>query len=123
MTTSTANDDDIYDMSSLDKVQLPSVGNIIWAFTQIAANLGDFPCEAPGANDYGHQFIIFPTNIWLTLEGIDAEVVVEKPAAFNGTTNADRFIYDSKLKIYTEKEKHKKGAIRMIKYIFHRMCF
>ena len=116
MTKSTEEED--YDMTALDKVQWPGVANILEATTQIAAVLGDYPCEAVGAEDYGHQFLIYSSAIWLTLDNITQEVVVNKPATFTGNTHAERHIHDMKLKTYHEKEKHQKGAIRMIKYIF-----
>ena len=123
MSTSAAIDDELHDLTSLDKVQLPGVGDILCVVTQIVAILGNFPCDAPGAEECGHQFLIFSTKLWLTLKGIDAEVVANKPAQFAGTTHTDRFIYDAAMETCTEKERHKKGAIRMIKHVFPPAAF
>ena len=116
MTKSTEEED--YDMSALDKVQWPGAANMLKATTQIAAALGDYPCEATGAEDCGHQFPMCSSATWLALDNTSADVIANKPATFVGSTHAEQHIHNAKLKICHEKEKHQKGAIRMIKHVF-----
>ena len=107
-----------YDLSTLDKVNNPTIGNIITAQNQIAAILTDYPCESSDSGAYGHAFLIYSDNVWRTKNGIIDTVIINKPAAYNGTTHASRYIYADELNLYEEMEKHRKGAIRMIKHIF-----
>ena len=107
--TKTTKEEDC-DMSALNKVNWPGVGNILGAIVQITAVLGNCPCKATGVGDHGHQFFIHPLATWTTLDGVTADTVVNKLATFTGSTHAKQFIYDTQLKIYHEKEKHRKGT-------------
>jgi hypothetical protein len=112
-----------YDLSTLDKVNQPTIGNLLKAQNQIAAILSDYPCEAPESGAYAHAFLIYTDAVWLTKEGITEAVVITKPPTFTGTTFAARYAYDDGLKQYDEMIKHRKGAVRMIKYIFPEPVF
>jgi hypothetical protein len=112
-----------YDLSTLDKVTQPTIGNLLKAQNQIAAILSDYPCEAPESGAYAHAFLIYTDAVWLTKDGITAAVVINKPPPFTGTTYAARYAYDDNLKQYEEMIKHRKGTIRMIKYIFPEPVF
>jgi hypothetical protein len=112
-----------YDLSTLDKVTQPTIGNLLKAQNQIAAILSDYACEAPESGAYAHAFLIYPDAVWLTKDGITNAVVINKPPAFTGTTYAARYAYDDSLKQYEEMVKHQKGTIRMIKYIFPEPVF
>ena len=81
-----------YDLSTLDKVNTPTIGNIIKAQNQIAAILTDYPCEAQAAGDYGHAFLIYSNALWKTKNGITNTVTITKPAAYTGTTHSSRYI-------------------------------
>ena len=112
-----------YDLSSLDKVSNPTIGSILTAQNQIAAILTDYPCEAPESGAYGHAFLIYSAAVWMTKNGIVDPVTINKPAAYTGTTHASRYIYADELSRYEEMERHRKGTIRMIKYIFPEPVF
>ena len=112
-----------YDLSTLDKVNNPTIGSILTAQNQIAAILTDYPCESPDSGAYGHAFLIYSDAVWKTKNGITNSVTINKPAAYTGTTHASRYIYADELSRYEEMEKHRKGAIRMIKYIFPEPVF
>jgi hypothetical protein len=112
-----------YDLSTLDKVTQPTIGNLLKAQNQIAAILSDYACEAPASGAYAHAFLIYTEAVWLTKDGITEAVVIEKPAPFTGTSFAARYAYDDSLKQYEEMIKHQKGTIRMIKYIFPEPVF
>jgi hypothetical protein len=107
-----------YDLSTLDKVTNPTIGNLLRAQNQIAAILTDYPCEAPESGDYAHAFLIYSDAVWLTKDGITSTVTITKPPPYTGTTHASRYQYTDQLQRYDDMIKHQKGAIRMIKYIF-----
>eukprot|EP00978_Attheya_sp_CCMP212_P013272 scaffold33382_cov34-Attheya_sp.AAC.6 len=107
-----------YDMSSLDKVTQPTIGNLLKAQNQIAALLSDYPCNETTSGSYGHAFLIYSDTVWLTKDNITALVVINKSVTFTGTSYASRYIYEDSFKTYEDMIKHQKGAIRMIKYIF-----
>eukprot|EP00978_Attheya_sp_CCMP212_P028244 scaffold97084_cov50-Attheya_sp.AAC.1 len=104
-----------YDMSSLDKVTQPTIGNLLKTQNQIAALLSDYPCnETTSGSD----------TVWLTKDNITALVVINNPATFTGTSYASRYVYEDSIKTYEDMIKHQKGAIlRMIKYIFPEPVF
>ena len=79
-----------YDLSTLDKVNQPTIGNLLKAQNQIAAILSDYPCEATTSGAYGHAFLIYTSAVWLTKDGITEDVVITKPPTFTGTTFATR---------------------------------
>jgi hypothetical protein len=112
-----------YDMSSLDKVSQPTIGNLIKAQNQIAAILSDYPCNAIASGSYGHAFLIYSNTVWLTKDNITALVVINKPPTFAGTSYASRYVYEDRVKTYEDMIKHQKGTIRMIKYIFPEPVF
>jgi hypothetical protein len=99
-----------YDMSTLDKVTQPTIGNLLKAQNQIAAILSDYPCAAPESGLYGHAFLIYSDNVWLTKDNITAPVVINKPPTFAGTSYASRYVYEDKLKNYEDMVKHQKGT-------------
>jgi hypothetical protein len=107
-----------YDMSTLDKVNQPTIGNLLRAQNQIAAILTNYPCNERTSGAYGHSFLIYSTQVWLTKDNITAPVTINKPPLFNGTFIATRYVYEDSLKTYEDMMKHRNGAIRMIKYIF-----
>ena len=107
-----------YDMSTLNRVQVPDVGNIHESVAQIVAVLGDYPCNHADTHNYGHQFLIYDATVWLTLPNITLDVDITKPGTFTGTTHAESYIHEEQVGIYNTKETHLKGAIRMLKYIF-----
>ncbi len=115
MSTHGTND---YDLSTLDKVTHPTIGNLLRAQNQIAAILTDYPCEAPESGDYAHAFLIYSDAVWLTKDGITSPVTITKPPPYTGTTHASRYQYADQLQQYDDMIKHQKGTIRMIKYIF-----
>ena len=47
-----------YDMSTLDRVQVPDVGNIHKVVTHIVAVLGEYPCNHADVHECRHQFLI-----------------------------------------------------------------
>jgi hypothetical protein len=110
-------------MSSLDKITQPTIGSLLIAQNQIAAILSNYPCNATTSGSYGHASLIYSDTVWLTKDGITEPVVINKPATFAGTSYASRYVYKDTLKIYEDKIKHQKGAIRMIKYIFPEPVF
>ena len=112
-----------YDMSSLDKVTQPTIGNLLKAQNQIAAILSDYPCNAVASGSYGHAFLIYNDTVWLTKDNITAPVVINKPPTFAGTSYASRYVYEDRLKTYEDMIKHQKGTIQMIKYIFPEPVF
>ena len=59
-----------YDMSSLDKVTQPTIGNLLKAQNQIAALLSDYPCNETTSGSYGHAFLIYSDTVWLTKDNI-----------------------------------------------------
>lgn len=105
-------------MTKLTKVQFPNISNILAATQEIAAVLGDYPCGAPDAKEYGHQFLIYSRDVWTSLPNVTADVVIDKPGAFTGNTHADRYNHEESIRIYNEKERHAKGTVRMLRYIF-----
>ena len=107
-----------YEMSTLDRVKIPDVGNIHKVVTQIATLLGDYPCTHADAQDYGHQFLIYDSAVWLTLPNVTMDVIISKPGTLTGTTHAERYVHEENQKIYTVKETHQKGAVRMLEHIF-----
>ena len=107
-----------YDLSTLDGVNNPTIRNILRAQNQIAAILTNYPCEAPESGAYGHAFLIYSDAIWKTKNGIADTVTIKKPAVYTCTAHASRYIYAEELSLFEEMEKHQKGAIHMIKYIF-----
>jgi hypothetical protein len=112
-----------YDLSTLDKLTQPTTGSLMIAQNQIAAILSDYPCEAPELSAYAHAFLIYSPAVWLTKDGITRPVVITKPLLFTGTSYAVQYTYDDSLKQYDEMNNHKKGTIRMIKYIFPEPVF
>ena len=76
-----------YDMSTLDRVKIPDVGNIHKVVTQISTILGDYPCNHAYAHDYGHQFLIYDATVWLTLPNVLTDIIISKPGALTGTTH------------------------------------
>jgi hypothetical protein len=107
-----------YDLSTLDKVTHPTIGNLLRAQNQIAAILTDYPCEATASGAYAHAFLIYSDAVWLTKDGITSTVTITKPPTFTGTTHASRYQYTDQLQQYDDMIKHRKGTIRMIKHIF-----
>ena len=95
-----------YDLSTLDKVNNPTIGSILTAQNQIAAILTDYPCESPDSGACGHAFLIYSAAVWLTKNGITDPVTINKPAAYIGATDASRYIYADELSCYEEMEKH-----------------
>ena len=93
-----------YVLSTLDKVNTPTIGNIIKAQNQIAAILTNYPCEAQAAGDYGHEFLIYSNAVWKTKKGKTNTITITKPTAYTGTTHASRYIYTDKLSLYEEME-------------------
>jgi hypothetical protein len=87
-----------YDMSTLDKVNQPTIGNLLRAQNQIAAILTNYPCNEPTSGAYGHSFLIYSTQVWLTKDNITAPVTINKPPLFNGTSIASRYVYEDSLK-------------------------
>jgi hypothetical protein len=122
MTTTT---EPVYDMVQLDKVK----GEVLLtkireATNQIASILTLQHCDIDESQGYGHAWIILEGRVWLSKNGVTAIVPLPtKPAAFAGTTSADKFIYKAALKNYTDYKTHCNGAIKMIKYIFDESCF
>jgi hypothetical protein len=114
-----------YDMSLLDKVTEDiSLTTIRQATNQIATIFTLQHCDIDGALGYRHSWIILEDAVWLTKNGVtDAVPIPRKPAAFSGTTSADKFIYKAALKNYTDYRIHSNGAIKMIKYIFEESEF
>jgi hypothetical protein len=112
-----------YDLSTLDKVTQPTIGNLLKAQNQIAAILSDYACAAPASGAYAHAFLIYTDAVWLTKDGITQAVVINKPQSFTGTSFAARYAYEDNLKQYEEMIKHQKGTIRMIKHIFPEPVF
>jgi hypothetical protein len=52
-----------------------------------------------GNPPYGHAWIILEDAVWLTKNGVtDTVPIPRKPAAFSGTTSAEKFIYKAALK-------------------------
>ena len=92
-----------YDMSTLDRVQIPDVGNIHKVVTQIATILGDYPCNHTDAHDYGHQFLIYDATVWLTLPNAITDIIISKPGALTGTTHAARYVHEENQRMYTTK--------------------
>ena len=112
-----------YDLSTLDKVTQPTIGNLLKAQNQIATILADYPCAAAASGAYGHAFLIYSAAVWLTKDGITTPVIIDKPPPFTGTSFAARYAYEDRIKQHTEMNKHQKGTIRMIKYIFPEPVF
>ncbi len=100
-----------YNLSTLDKVTQPTIGDLLKAQNQIAAILSDYPCNAIASGSYGHAFLIYSNTVWLTKDNITALVVINKPPTFAGTSYASRYVYEDMLKIYEDKITHQKGAI------------
>ena len=63
---------------------------------------------------YRHAFLIYIDKVWLTKDGITTDFTINKPETFTGSTYANIYAYDEKLKRYSETNKHQKGAVRMI---------
>jgi hypothetical protein len=122
MTTTT---EPVYDMAQLDKVKGEiSLTKIREAANLIASILTLQHCDIDESQGYGHAWIILEGRVWLSKNGVTAIVPLPtKPAAFAGTTSADKFIYKAALKNYTDYKTHCNGAIKMIKYIFDKSCF
>jgi hypothetical protein len=101
----------VYDMAQLDKVKGEiSSTKFREATNQIASILTLQHCGIDESKGHGHAWIMLSKN------GVTAIVSIPiKPAAFAGTTSADKFIYKAALKNYTEYKTHCKGAIKMIK--------
>lgn len=83
-----------YDMSTLDRVQVPDVCNIHKVVTQIVAVLGDCPCNHADAHDYGHQFLIYNTTVRLTLPNVTTDALITKPGTFTRTTHVERYVHE-----------------------------
>ena len=110
-------------MTSLTRVDTPDVASILRAIQETVSILGDYPCDAAEAKQYGHQFLIYEATVWNSLDNVMADVTITKPGAFTGSTHADRFKHEEELTIYNEKEKHSKGAIIMLRHIFPAAAF
>jgi hypothetical protein len=90
----------VYDMSLLDKVtgDIP-LTTIRQATNQIATILTLQNCEINESKGYGHAWIILEGAVWLTKNGVTATVPIpRKPAAFSGTTSAEKCIYKAALR-------------------------
>jgi hypothetical protein len=85
----------VYDMSFLDKVTGDiSLTKIRQATYQVATILTLKHCDIDESVGYGHAWIILEDVVWLTKNGVTAVVPIPtKPAAFSGTTSAEKFIY------------------------------
>ena len=112
-----------YDMSTLDKVDEPTVGNIINAINQIAAILIQYPCDNPIAGEYNHQFQIYLVAMWLKLDTVTGDVSILDPGAFTGTTLAQRYQHEKEVKSYDDYQKHKFGTIQMLQHVFWKITF
>ena len=95
-----------HDLSTLDEVTHPTIGNIIRAQNQIAVILTDYPCDAIWSGAYGHAFLIYIDKVWLTKYSITTNITINKPDTFTGSTYASLYAYIDKLKIYSEMNKH-----------------
>jgi hypothetical protein len=117
--------DPVYDMSQLDKVTGNiTISKIKQATNQIASILTYHQCDIDESQDYGHAWIILENGAWLTKNNVTAAVPIPtKPKPFVGTTSAEKYIYKTALKNYTDYKTHSLGAIKMIKYIFDDTCF
>ena len=109
-----------YDMSTLDKVDEPTVGNIINAINKIAAILIQYPCDNPIAGEYNHQFQIYPMAMWLKLENVTEDVKILDPGAFAVTSLTQRYQHEKEVKAYNDYQTHKFGAIWMLQHIFEK---
>ena len=67
-----------YDLSTLDKVTRPTIGNIDEAKKKIAEILADYPCDTTELGAYGHAFLIYSDKVWLTKDGITTAVTINK---------------------------------------------
>jgi hypothetical protein len=92
MTTTT---EPVYDMAQHDKVKGEiSLTKIREATNQIASILTLQHCDIDESQGYGHAWLILEGGVWLSKNGVTAIVPIPtKPAAFAGTTSADKFIY------------------------------
>jgi hypothetical protein len=115
----------VYNMSLLDKVTGNiTISKIKQATNQIASILTFHQCDIDESQDYGHAWIILENGAWLTKNNVTAAVPIPiKPKPFVGTTSAEKYIYKTALKNYTDYKTHSLGAIKMIRYVFDDTCF
>jgi hypothetical protein len=115
----------VYELSLFDKVTGDiTLKKIRHATNQIATIRTLHHYEIVQSVGYGHAWLVLEDKVWLTKAGVTKAVPIPaKPAAFAGTTAAEKFIYKESLKQYTDYKTHANGAIKMIKYIFEESCF
>ena len=94
-----------YDLSTLNKVTHPTK-NILRAQNHITAIITNYPCDATKSGAYGHSFLIYSDNVWLTKDVIATAVTINKPETFTRSTYASRYAYYDKLKMCSDMNKH-----------------
>ena len=119
----TVQNTEICHMIFLKKVNLPDISNIDKVTLNFFMILRNYAWEAVQDKAYSDQFLVHFSILWLFLLNVTIAAIIDKLGIFSGLIHIDLYLHQKNVNVYNEKDKHAKGTVQIICYVFPQSVF